>query len=230
MHDIDKISEILRSTSTIKAASIFSHIAASEDLNEREFTLQQINAFKTIAKSFVEKTKTSPFKHMLNTSGIINYNQQAQFDMARLGIGMYGFGNDADETAQLKNVLTLKSVISQIHTIEKGESVGYNRAYVAHKQIKTATIPIGHADGISRQLGKGIGYFYINNQKVYIIGNVCMDMVMVDVSDINCNEGDEVIIYKNQEHIENLAKLSNTISYELLTAISQRVKRLLKNC
>jgi len=228
--DISEISTIINNQTEVKIKSIFSHIAASEDLNEHEFTLQQINDFNTISEEFTSnlKTDTYPFKHMLNTSGIINYASEAQFDMVRLGIGLYGFGNNEAETKKLKNVLTLKSIISQIHTIKKGETVGYNRAFKATSTTKTATIPIGHADGISRQLGNGKGYVYINNQKAYIIGNVCMDMIMVNITNINCNEGDEVIAYKNQQHIVELAKKSNTIAYELLTAISQRINRVLK--
>jgi alanine racemase len=151
---------------------------------------------------------------MLNTSGILNYANEAQFDMVRLGIGLFGFANIEEETEKLKNVLILKSVISQIHTIKKGETVGYNRAFKASATIKTATIPIGHADGISRQLGNGIGYVYIHNKKAPIVGNVCMDMIMVNVSNIDCNEEDEVVIYKDQQHIERQAKSMNTIPYE----------------
>ncbi len=226
--DVGDLVSIIKDNPAITVKSIFSHIAASEDLNESEFTHFQINTFKTISKEFSKKLGYLPINHMLNTSGIINYATEAQFNMVRLGIGLYGFGNNPNETKKLKNVLTLKSVISQIHNINKGETVGYNRAYKATSTIKTATIPIGHADGISRQQGNGVGYVYINKQKAYIIGNVCMDMIMVNVSDINCQEGDEVIVYKNQQHIEELAKGINTISYELITAISQRVNRVLK--
>lgn len=225
--DIPEIISLINNQKEAVVKSVFSHIAASEDLNEREFTLQQISTFNAISTELISQLNNIPFKHMLNTSGIINYAAEAQFDMVRLGIGLFGFGNQKDETEKLKNVLTLKSVISQIQTVEKGESVGYNRAFKATSNVKTATIPIGHADGISRQLGNGIGYVHINNQKAYIIGNVCMDMIMVNVSDINCTEGDEVIIYKNQQNMEQLAKSINTIPYELLTAISQRVKRTL---
>ncbi len=225
--DIAEISFLINSQDAVEISSIFSHIAASEDLNEREFTMHQINSFKAIADELIPNLKNIPFKHMLNTSGIINYSEEAQFDMVRLGIGLYGFGNEKKETKKLKNVLTLTSVISQIHTIEKGESVGYNRAFMANNTIRTATIPIGHADGISRQFGNGIGYVYINNQKAPILGNVCMDVIMVNVTDIYCNEGDEAVIYKNQEHIEDLAKRIKSIPYELLTAISQRIKRVL---
>ena len=224
---ISEISSLLNNQKDVMVKSVFSHIAASEDLNEQEFTLQQIEAFKSIAASFTNELNNTPFKHMLNTSGIINYANEAQFDMVRLGIGLLGFANEEEETKKLKNVLTLKSVISQIHTINKGETVGYNRAFKALSTIKTATIPIGHADGLSRQLGNGVGYIYVHHKKAPIVGNVCMDMIMVNVSDINCKEDDEVVIYKNQEHIESLAKEIHTISYELLTAISQRIKRIL---
>ncbi len=227
-NDISEISSLINNQKTISVKSIFSHIAASEDLNEREFTLQQINTFNAISKELIHHLNNTPFKHMLNTSGILNYASEAQFDMVRLGIGLYGFGNHENETKNLKNVFQLKSIISQIHTINKGETVGYNRAFKATNTIKTATIPIGHADGISRQLGNGVGYVYINNNKAKIVGNVCMDMIMVNITDIDCNEGDEVSIYKNQQHIEILAKDINTIPYELLTAISQRVRRVLK--
>lgn len=223
--DIPLISSIINKQKALKITSIFSHIAASEDLNEREFTLHQINRFKVVSTELINQLPNNPFRHMLNTSGIINYAKEAQFDMVRLGIGLFGFGNNNTETAKLKNVITLKSVISQIHIINKGETVGYNRAFKANSTIKTATIPIGHADGISRQFGKGKGFVYINNKKAPIVGNVCMDMIMVNITDINCAEGDEVLVYKNQFHIEELAKSINTISYEILTAISQRVNR-----
>ena len=226
--DIPEILALVKNHQEIKVASVFSHIAASEDLSEREFTLQQINTFKEISTQLIPQLPTKPFRHMLNTSGIINYAEEAQFELVRLGIGLYGFANDEAETAKLQNVITLKSVISQIQTVEKGETVGYNRAFKASETVKTATIPIGHADGISRQFGNGVGYVYINNKKAPIVGNVCMDMMMVNVTDLNCQEGDEVLIFKDQIHIEDLAKRTNTIPYELLTAISQRVKRVVK--
>ena len=226
--NIIEIISLVNNHNEIIVTSVFSHIAASEDLNEREFTLQQIATFKTISEKFISQLKTIPFKHILNTSGILNYATEAQFDMVRLGIGLYGFGNSETETPKLKNVVTLKSVISQIHTIEKGETVGYNRTYKATSTMKIATIPIGYADGISRQLSSGVGYVFINNQKALIIGTICMDMFMVNVTKINCNEGDEVLIYKNQQHIETLAKTINTIPYEVITTISQRIKRVVK--
>ncbi len=225
--DVPKIISELKETNHTKVASLFSHLAASDDVNEKEFTTNQINGFAFIAKQFFKHLKYKPLSHILNTSGIINY-PDAQFDMVRLGIGLYGFGNDIQETKALKNVVSLKSIISQIHLIKPSESVGYNRAFTANKAMKTATIPIGHADGISRKLGNKNYAVIINNQKANIIGNVCMDMIMIDVTHIHCKEGDEVILFNSQEMINEMAVNSKTISYEILTGISQRVKRLLK--
>ncbi len=224
--DVPLILSKIAATSHVKIASLFSHLAASEDLNENEFTINQINDFAFIVKQFYTHLSYKPIVHLLNTSGIINY-PQAQFDMVRLGIGLYGFGNDKNETNQLKNIVSLKSIISQIHKIEPGETVGYNRAFTANKSMKTATIPVGHADGISRKLGNKKYSVLVNNQKAPIIGNVCMDMIMVDVSNITCKEGDEVIVFNSQEMIQEIADTTDTIPYEILTAISQRVKRLL---
>ncbi|MDN3621008.1 alanine racemase [Polaribacter undariae] len=225
--DIPNIIADLKETTHVKVASLFSHLAASEDLEEQDFTINQINNFAYIAQQFYKHLGYEPMLHILNTSGVINY-PKAQFNMVRIGIGLYGFGNDEKETAQLKNTHNLKSIISQIHIIEPGETVGYNRAYTAKRQSKTATIPIGHADGLSRRLGNKKGYVLINNQKAPIIGNVCMDMIMVDITKIDCAEGDEVIIFNNQEMIQHIADVSETIPYETLTAISQRVNKMLK--
>lgn len=225
--DVPEIVSLINNQKNTFVKSIFSHIAASEDLNEREYTLNQIQSFEAISSELIPQLPNTPFRHMLNTSGIINYANKAQYDMVRLGIGLYGFGNDDNQTKLLKNVFTLKTVISQIHTIYKGDSLGYNRSYKAEETTRTATLPIGHADGISRQFGKGVGYVYINNQKAPIIGNVCMDVIMVNITGIDCNEGDEALIYRDNLHIEQIAKSAKTIPYELLTALSQRIRRVL---
>ena len=222
--DLDFITSELVNNKNIKVKSIFSHLSASEDKNEREFSLSQIGLFEKIASSFELTFGFKPMMHMCNTSGIINY-PEAHFDMVRLGIGLYGFGNNKNQTSKLKNVISLTSVISQILLVEKGESVGYNRAFIAERTTKVATIPIGHADGINRKLGHGKGWVTIANEKSLIIGNVCMDMIMVDVTDIKCNEGDKVLIFNSQTTVERLSKSYDTISYELLTTISQRIKR-----
>ncbi|MBT8310282.1 MAG: alanine racemase, partial [Bacteroidia bacterium] len=223
-NDVDHVISQLKATSSVKVKSIFSHLAASEDLLEKDFTLRQISDFTKSSEELINKLGYSSMRHMTNTSGILNY-PEAHFDMVRTGIGLYGFGNSKSENKKLKPVASLKSVISQIHMIEKGESVGYNRSYQASGFEKTATIPIGHADGISRQFGNGKGFVFINGRKASIIGNVCMDMLMVNISNIDCKEGDEVIVFDRSNTAENLAESVGTISYELITAVSQRVKR-----
>lgn len=223
-NDVDSVVSKLRSDNSLFVKSIFSHLAASEDFNEQTFTKFQISSFKSITKIFTKALGYKPFTHICNTSGVLNY-PEAHFDMVRCGIGLYGFGNSEEEDKHLIPVATLKSVISQIHRIEKGETVGYNRAYQSKGFQKTATIPIGHADGIGRQYGNQKGFVTINDQKATIIGNVCMDMIMVNITNIDCHEGDEVIIFGEHPTAEGLATSGNTISYELITAISQRVKR-----
>jgi len=225
--DIPLILTHIKASKNVKIQSLFSHLAASEDANENDFTTNQINDFAFIVKEMYQCLDYEPMIHILNTSGVVNF-PQAQFDMVRIGIGLYGFGNDKNETAQLKNTHNLKSIISQIHEIPRGKTVGYNRAFVASELMKSATIPIGHADGLSRKLGNKKYSVKINNQKAPIIGNVCMDMIMVDVTKIDCKEGDEVIIFDNQEMILEIAKIDETIAYEILTGLSPRINRRLK--
>ena len=227
-YDVDTVVSELNSTASVKAKSIFSHLAASEDLNEKTFTIHQIETFKSIAKHFTKQIGYKPMRHMCNTSGVLNY-PDAHFDMVRCGIGLYGFGNSEKENKHLKPISTLKTIISQIHTITQGDSVGYNRAFKSDTIIRTATLPIGHADGIGRQYGNGKGFVIIEGQKAPIIGNVCMDMIMVNVTNIDCKEGDDVIIFSKNATAEQLATSIQTISYELLTSISQRVKRVFIN-
>ena len=224
-NDLDFIAETLSKTESVKVKSAFSHLAASEDLSEKEFTLAQIEGFRKISEMLISKIGYKPLLHCVNTSGIINY-PQAHFDMVRTGIGLYGFGNDPEVNKHLKPVGTLKTVISQIHTIQKNESVGYNRGFIAEKTTLSATLPIGHADGIPRSYGKGKGWVTINGEKAHILGNVCMDMIMVDITNIDCEEGDEAIIFGPSATADELSAAINSISYELITAVSQRVKRI----
>jgi alanine racemase len=225
--DIDPILKQLSDSTAIRIKSIFSHLAASEDLKERDFSLEQINAFKKISAVLTDKLGYTPMRHMLNTSGIINY-PEAQFEMVRSGIGLYGYGNHPEIDNQLRPVATLRTIISQIHRIAPNQSVGYNRAYRSKDYRITATLPIGHADGISRQYGNGKTFVKVGGKMAPIIGNVCMDMTMIDITGINCKEGDEVVLFGENLSAENFATSADTISYEILTAISQRVKRILQ--
>ncbi len=225
--DVELILKKLGDCEAIKIKSVFSHLAASEDENERDFSLNQIKVFHKITKTITKKLTHRPMYHMLNTSGILNY-PEAQLDMVRSGIGLYGYGNHPTVDKELKPVATLKTIISQLHKIGPGESVGYNRNYTSDSYKTTATLPIGHADGIGRQYGGGKTFVWVHGKKAPIIGNVCMDMIMIDVTGIDCAEGDEVIVFGNGHSAEDFAQTGNTISYEILTAISQRVTRKIK--
>jgi len=221
---IEELIATLKGNETVKVQSILSHLATSDDLKHRDFTLSQINLFDVMSTKIITELGINPIRHILNTSGISNY-PDSQFNMVRLGIGLYGVSNDPAEQKYLENVGTLKSVISQIRTIKAGESVGYGRKFMAEKPTKIATIPIGYADGISRGWGNGVGFVNIKDKKAKILGSICMDMLMVDVSEINCTEGDSVIIFGENPTVSYIAKKLNTIPYEVLTSISQRVKR-----
>lgn len=224
--DIPFILELLAQTKSVKVKSVFSHLAASEDKDEIFFTQNQINSFKAITSKLTDSIEYLPILHAVNTSGILNF-PEAQLDMVRTGIGLYGFGNDPEENKNLVPIAALKTVISQLHKIKAGDSVGYNKGFTARKDMMIATLPIGHADGISRAYGKGKGWVTIHNNKAPIVGNVCMDMVMVDVTDIQCEEGDEVIVFDKNSTAEVLSAAIDSIPYELLTAISHRIKRVI---
>jgi alanine racemase len=180
--------------------------------------------FKAITLQLKKALPYSFKRHISNSSGIVNY-PEAHFDLVRLGIGLYGYANDWKWTQQLKNVSTLYSVISQIHVVNEGESVGYNRSFKAQQKTKSATISLGYADGIPRSWGNGVGFVTINDKEATVIGNVCMDTLMVDVTNIDCKEGDIVLFFNTKKNVEEMAARTKTISYELITAISQRMPR-----
>jgi alanine racemase len=214
----------LKDNKRVVVKSILSHLATSDEMKFIDFTLSQIKLFEKMSSAVMEELQINPIRHLLNTSGISNFHQ-AQYDMVRLGIGLYGVSNDDDEQKLLENVGTLKSIISQIRIIDAGESVGYGRKFVADKPTKIATIPIGYADGISRHWGNELGYVVIKNKKAPIVGSICMDMLMVDTTEIECKEGTEVIVFGESPSVSYMAKRLETIPYEIMTSISQRVKR-----
>jgi alanine racemase len=222
--NLNELIAILKDNNFVSVKSILSHMATSDDLKHQNFAHSQINLFEKLSSKLMAELNIKPIRHILNTSGISNF-PQAQYNMVRLGIGLYGVSNAVEEQKHLENVGTLKSIISQIRTIQSGESVGYGRRFIADKPSKIATIPIGYADGISRHWGNGVGFVTINNQKATIVGSICMDMLMVDSTEINCKEGDSVIIFGESPTVSFIAKQLQTIPYEILTSISQRVKR-----
>lgn len=221
---INDLIATLKGNETVKVKSILSHMATSDDLDYKDFADSQIDLFEKLSSKLMAELQIKPLRHILNTSGISNF-PESQYNMVRLGIGLYGVSNDAEEQKKLENVGTLKSVISQIRSIAAGESVGYGRRFIAEKPTKIATIPIGYADGISRGWGSGLGFVTIKKSKAFIVGSICMDMLMVDVTDVECAEGDQVIIFGESPTVKYMAQKLETIPYEILTSISQRVKR-----
>lgn len=222
--DLDELIGLLKNNNLVEVKSIFSHLSSSDVPEFRDFTLTQIQKFDTWSSTLISKLNIAPIRHILNTSGIYNFAEY-QFDMVRLGIGLYGVGNNATEMQQLENVGTLKTIILQIKDIPIGDSVGYSRKFRAENPTRTATIPVGYADGIPRSWGNEKGYVLINHQKARIVGNICMDMLMIDVTNIPCKEGDTVIVFGKSPRVTELAEVVGTIPYEILTSISHRVKR-----
>ena len=222
--DISWLKDNLTHSDLLRPASVYSHLAASDDPAEREFTQQQIGAFKTILNACAPWLPAGALKHLLNTSGVLNY-PEAQFDMVRTGIGLHGYANNPETDQLLRPVASLKTRISQIHQVAPGDWVGYNKGFVANREMSVATLPLGHADGIGRPFGQGVGKFIVGSASAPTVGNICMDMTMIDVTGIHCQEGDEVLFFGATNSAEVQAANAGTISYELITGISQRVAR-----
>ncbi|MFM1876371.1 MAG: hypothetical protein RL266_2108 [Bacteroidota bacterium] len=208
----------------IQIASVFSHLAASEDSSQDDFTRHQISLFERMSSELIAHFNYPITRHICNSFGIIRF-PEAQFDMVRLGIGLYGVAPESPITKRLRNVSTLKTTITQLHELKDGDTVGYGRTEKVDGEMRSATLPIGYADGLNRKNGNRQGYVLINGHRAPIIGNVCMDMCMVDVTGIPCKEGDDVMVFGAELPIPELAKNSETIPYEVLTGISSRVKR-----
>lgn len=218
--DINALVSKLNEHPEIRVSSLFSHLAASEDSQHDDFTSEQIAKFEALSERIQASLSYEVDRHILNTSGVDRF-PKAQFDMVRLGIGLYG----ANPGPGVRPVASLKSNLSQIRSIQAGESVGYSRAYVAQENSVIGTIPIGYADGIDRRMGNGTGRMYVNGSFVPIIGNVCMDMCMVDLTGIECAENDPVEIFGEHISVAEVAEAMGTINYEVITGISLRVRR-----
>lgn len=222
--ELDELIEKLKQMN-VKVASIFSHLSSADVAEERDYTLAQFEKFKTLSEKIIESLGYTPIRHILNSSGIVNYPEY-QFDMVRIGIGMVGISYNETIQAKLQSAVAFKSIISQISDIYKGESVGYSRKFKADKNTRIATIPVGYADGVPRLMSNKKGFVGIRGQKLPIVGNVCMDMMMVDIGDLPAKEGDEVTIFNGNPSLEEFSNYCNTIPYEALTSISRRVKRI----
>jgi len=222
--DIDELIKHITNNNFIRVKSVFSHLAASENPQFDDFTYSQISLFDKMSSKIISSLSYPILRHILNTAGCTRF-PSAHYDMVRLGIGLYGISSDKSEKIELQNVGTLKTIISQIKHISANESVGYGRDFIANNDMKIGIIPIGYADGLDRRYGNGRGRVLVNNMLATIIGNICMDMCMIDLTNIAANENDEVIIFGSKLPITQMAKVLETIPYEILTGISQRVKR-----
>jgi alanine racemase len=222
--DLNLLVTNISGKSNLKIISIFSHLAGAENYSLDNLTTKQINEFNDICTKFEEKAKLKPLKHLSNTAGIERF-PEATMNMVRLGIGLYGISPSQNKT-KLLPVSSFKSYISQIRYIPAGEGVGYGHLEKADHPRKIAVIAVGYADGYSRAFSCGVGTMLINGQPAKIVGNVCMDMTMCDVTEISCKEKDEVIIFGDHPTVEDLSKQINSIPYEILTNISERVNRI----
>lgn len=220
--DMPAVCERLRQQSGVVARSVFSHLAGSDSSIFDDFTMEQIGKFQTAAKTLEEGLEYKVIKHILNTAGIERFPQY-QMDMVRLGIGLYGVS--ASGLRGLRNVSTLKTTILQIQNVPKGDSIGYGRRSYVDRDSRIAIIPIGYADGLDRHFSNREGIVLINGQRCPIIGNICMDACMVDVTDIEAHEGDTVVIFGEGLEVNELSDRLHTIPYEILTSVSPRVKR-----
>lgn len=222
--DLHKLIIQIKNNKLIKVKSVFSHLATADEPIHRLFTQDQINLFDELSTKISENLGGDFIRHIANSAGAVAF-PEAQFDMVRLGIGMYGISAFSEHQSKLEPVSELKTTISQIKHVPAHDSVGYSRMEMPTKDITIATVPIGYADGLRRSMGRRKGYMLIKGQKAPIIGNVCMDMCMLDITHIDAEEGDEVIVFGEGFPIQDFAKLMDTIPYEALTGISPRVKR-----
>ena len=203
--------------------SVFSHLATADNPAEDTFTLSQIHNFEEGSQMIVEAFP-NVLRHILNTAGISRFPEY-QFDMVRLGIGLYGVPTCEADRGLLQPVVSLKTTINQIKRIPAGDTIGYNRHGHAEHDMRIGIVPIGYADGLSRLLGNGNGTFYVQNKPVKIVGDICMDMCMLDLTDVEATEGDTVVIFDAEHDINDIAHACQTIPYEIMTRVSQRVKR-----
>lgn len=223
--DIDALIERVKANPNIEIMSVFSHFATSDMPEEDDFVMHQIEMFEMMSSKIVAAFPYKIIRHILNTAGISRFTEY-QYDMVRLGIGVYGVAICDEDRGKLHNVMSLKSTIKQIKEYGPGETIGYGRHGKITKPSRIAVIPIGYADGLRRQLGNGKACFWVNGKPAPIIGNICMDLTMIDVTGIDCQEDDTAVLFDDNHPIEIIAEACDTIPYEIMTRISQRVKRI----
>ena len=224
--ELDALTAFLEGCESVRVKSIYSHLAASEDPAEDEFTLGQIEMFQNNAVRISEAIGYRPLWHILNSAGIERFSRY-QFDMVRLGIGIYGIS--AIPGKKLSPVASLKVKVLQVKTLKEGDgTIGYGRhGKIAPEGTVIATIPVGYADGLDRHLGRGNVTFSLNGHRVPTIGNICMDMCMLDVTGVPVQPGDTVTIFGDDPDVTELASLLGTIPYEIMTSVPRRIERII---
>ena len=220
--EIKKLGDNLLEYKSTYVSTIFSHLAASDEPQHDLFTIEQVACFEKMTQEINCKLNREVPKHILNSAGIERF-PQFQYNFVRLGIGLYGIS--ATNNKNIRQVSRLITYISQIRKVAKGQTIGYSRMGVANRNMRIAILPIGYADGFNRALGNGVGKVSINKKIAPTIGNICMDMTIIDISDIDANIGDEVEIFGDEISVQDIAKELDTIPYEVLTNVSTRVKR-----
>lgn len=221
--EVQQLIEVLSAQPEVRVKSVYSHLAEADE-DASAFTHNQITQFEEICQRF-ESYLSYPFlRHILNSEGIVHH-PNAQFDMVRIGIGLFGLSSNRSFEQRLKPVIHWTSSISQVKTIRPGESVGYGRSFVASKEMRVAIIPIGYADGFKRSLSNGVGAVFIHDQRCPVVGRVCMDMIMVDLGNLKIEANTKVEIIGKNQGLSTFAKDCQTIPYEILTSISPRVHR-----
>ena len=222
--DIDKLIGRLRANPLIFVQSVFSHLAASDHPEFDDFTREQINLFKTLSDKITGQFEHKIFRHIVNSAGISRF-PEAVFDMVRLGIGLYGIEGTAEDRDKLHQVTSMRSEIAQVKMLKRGDSVSYNRSFIADREMKIGIVSVGYADGLMRNLGNKKLDLYVKGHAVPIVGDICMDMCMVDLTGTDTKEGDEVVVFDEKHPITVLARKAGTIPYEIISRISRRVKR-----
>ena len=222
-HDMERLIQRLQHQSAVIPCSVFSHFVGSDSDDFDDFSRHQFALFQKGSNQLQSAFRHHIIRHICNSAGIEHFPEY-QMDMVRLGLGLYGVDSRTNKT--LNNVSTLRTTILQIHNVPAGESVGYSRRTFLTRDSRIASIPIGYADGLDRHLGNRHGYCLVGGQQAEYVGNICMDVCMIDVTDIDCKEGDQVTIFREALPAATLAGWLDTIPYEVMTSVSNRVKRI----
>jgi alanine racemase len=221
--ELSEVLEVIQAQPEVQLKGVYSHLAAADNLSSRVFTQQQISIFASCVDQ-IQNYHSAVISHLCNSEGALHY-PEAHFNMVRVGIGLYGISNDPRFSSQLKPVLEWKSMVSQVKEISPGDSVGYSQSFIATETMKIAIVPVGYADGFRRNLSNGKGAVFIHGNRCETIGRVCMDMIIVNASNLPIREGDPVEIIGENQTIEDLSIAMDTIPYEVLTGLSKRVYR-----